>query len=191
MSRGYSGQLGGGFGSGSRLGGPGRAARQLNPGAWLLLPALAVAVASFLFAVPLKIGGLRLPEPVFALGLAFAWSLIRPSMVAPAVLLVLGLYLDLLWGAPLGMWPLALLLSYGAVAGLRPLMAGQGYAGTWAWYAAVVVIGLGAVYLFTTVDARVRPNIWAVLSQAFVTILLYPLVAWLTSQFEDVDTRFR
>ena len=111
MSRGYSGQLGGGFGSGSRLGGSSRAARPLSPGAWLLLPALVVAVAAFLLTVPLRVAGFGLPEPVFAIGLAFAWARIRPSALAPMVLLSLGLFLDLLWGAPMGLWPLSLLLT--------------------------------------------------------------------------------
>ena len=73
----------------------------------------------------------------------------------------------------------------------RPLMAGQGYVANWAWYVAAVAVGLGSAYLFTTLDARVRPHIWAVLSQALVTALLYPLVARLIDQFEDVDPRFR
>jgi rod shape-determining protein MreD len=163
----------------------------LNPVSWLLIPALAVGLITFLLTVPVRVAGLGLPEPVLGLGLAFAWALIRPSLFAPIVLLVLGLFLDLLWGAPMGLWPLSLLLAYGAVAGARPLMAGQGYAATWAWYVAIVAIGLGAVYLFTTLDARVRPHLWAVLSQALVTALLYPAVAWLIDQFEDVDPRFR
>lgn len=191
MSRGYSGQLGGGFGSGSRLGGSARAARPLNPGAWLVLPALAVVVATFLLGAPLRVAGFGLPEPVFAVGLAFAWASIRPSAFPPIVLLFLGLFLDLFWGAPLGLWPLSLLLTYGAVTFTRPLMAGQGYVANWAWYVGAVAVGLGAAYLFTTLDARVRPNIWAVLSQALVTALLYPLVARLIDQFEDVDPRFR
>jgi rod shape-determining protein MreD len=189
--RGYSGQLGGGFGSGSRLGGGSRAARPLNPGSWLILPALLVALLSFLLTAPIRVFGFGLPEPVLAVGLAFAWALIRPSVFAPAVLLALGLYLDLLWGAPMGLWALSLLLAYGGVVLARPLMAGQGYVASWAWYIATVAVALGAVYLFTTLDARVRPHIWAVLSQALVTALMYPLVARLIDQFEDVDPRFR
>ena len=191
MSRGYSGQLGGGFGSGSRLGGGGRAARPLNPATWLIVPALAVMLATFLLAVPIRVAGLRLPEPVFAVGLAFAWASIRPSAAAPLMLLGLGLFLDLFWAGPLGLWALCLLLAYGAVAGARPYMTGQGYAASWAFYAAAVAVALGSAYLFTTLDARESPSLWAVLSQALVTALLYPVVAWLTDQFEDVDTRYR
>lgn len=173
------------------LGGGARAARPLNPLAWLLAPALVVMIATFLLSVPLRIAGLRLPEPVFAVGLAFAWALVRPSLLAPFALLALGLWLDLFWGTPMGFWALCLLLAYAAVLGTRPLISGQGYAATWAWYVGTVAVAMGAAYLFTMLDARARPNLWAVLSQFMVTALLYPLVGRLIEQFEDVDTRFR
>jgi len=169
----------------------GRAARPLNPVAWLLLPAAAVMLATFLLATPIRVFGLRLPEPVFAVGLAFAWALVRPSLLAPFDLLLLGLWLDYFWGAPRGLWGLSLLLGYAVVLGSRPMVSGQGYAASWAWYVGTTAVVLGAAYLFTMLDARVRPNLWAVLAQALVTGLLYPGVARLIEQFEDVDPRFR
>jgi len=110
---------------------------------------------------------------------------------SPFALLALGLWLDLFWGAPTGMWGLSLLLGYATVLGSRPIVSGQGYIASWAWYVGTTAVVLGAAYLFTMLDARVRPNLWAVLSQAVVTALLYPLVARMIEQFEDVDTRFR
>lgn len=168
-----------------------RAARPLNPVAWLLLPALVVMLATFLLAAPIHVFGFGLPEPVFAVGLAFAWALVRPSLIAPFALLLVGLWLDLFWGAPTGLWGLSLLLGYAAVLGARPLVSGQGYVGSWAFYVATTAVVLAAAYLFTMLDARVRPNLWAVLSQALFTGLLYPLVNRLIELFEDVDTRFR
>jgi rod shape-determining protein MreD len=195
MSRGggFSGQLGGGFGGnlGSGLGGGSRAARPLNPLTWLILPALVVVLLTFLLGTPMEAFGLRLPEPVWAVGLAFAWASLRPSLAAPILLLIVGLFLDLFWGAPMGLWALSLLLAYTAVWLGRPFISGQGYAASWAWYAATTAVAIGAAYLFTTLDAQVRPHIWAVLSQALVTALLYPLVARTLEQFEDVDPRFR
>ena len=175
------------------LGGMGgaRAARPLNPLAWLVLPALVVMLVTFVLSAPLQLFGLGLPEPVLAVGLAFAWAVVRPSLLAPFALLLVGLWLDLFWGAPLGLWGLSLLLGYASVLGARPLVSGQGYVGSWAWYVGTTVVVLAAAYLFTMLDARVRPNLWAVLSQAVVTGLLYPLVNRLIEQFDDVDTRFR
>ncbi len=175
----------------ARSGRGGRAARPLNPFTWLLLPALACFLASWLLTAPLRVVGFGLPEPVFAVMLAFAWALVRPSLLAPFALLGLGLALDLLWYAPMGFWALTLLLGYAAVMATRPLISGQGYAVTWGWYVAVTVFVLGLGYLFTMMDARVRPNFWAVASQAVFTGLLYPLAARLIDHFEESDPRFR
>jgi rod shape-determining protein MreD len=169
----------------------GRAARPLNPFTWLLLPALACFLASWLLTAPLRVLGFGLPEPVFAVMLAFAWALVRPSLLAPFALLGLGLALDLLWYAPLGFWGLCLLLGYAAVAATRPLISGQGYAIAWGWYAAVTVFVLGLGYLFTMMDARSMPSLWAVGSQALFTALLYPIAARLIAHFEESDPRFR
>ena len=169
----------------------GRAARPLNPFTWLLLPALACLLATWILAVPLRVAGLGLPEPVFAVVLAFAWALVRPSLLAPFALLLLGLVLDLFWGAAMGFWALSLLIGYAAVLVTRPLISGQGYVVTWVWYAGTVLVVLGAAYLFTMLDARVRPSLWAVASQALVTGLLYPVAGRLIDQFEEADVRFR
>jgi rod shape-determining protein MreD len=169
----------------------GRAARPLNPLTWLVLPALACLLATWLLAVPLQIFGVGLPEPVFAVVLAFAWPLVRPSLLAPFALLLLGLALDLFWGSAMGFWALSLLIGYAGVAATRPLISGQGYVVTWIWFVGVVVLVLGAAYVFTMLDARVRPSLWAVASQALVTALLYPVAGRLIDQFEEADVRFR
>jgi rod shape-determining protein MreD len=74
--------------------------RPLEPWRWLGVPALVAVVATIVFAIPIKVFGLQLPEPVFPMVLAFAWAVIRPSVIAPFVLMLLGLFLDLFWGGP-------------------------------------------------------------------------------------------
>ena len=87
-------------------------ARPLHPGRWLGVPALMCVLATIVFAAPIRIYGLQLPEPVFAMVPAFAWALIRPSILAPFALLTLGLFLDIFWGGPSGLWALSLLVAY-------------------------------------------------------------------------------
>ncbi len=84
--------------------------RMVGPMQWIGYPALIAAAATILFAIPLRLFGLTLPEPVWPMVLAFAWPLIRPSMLAPAVLFGLGVFLDFFWGGQTGMWALSLLL---------------------------------------------------------------------------------
>jgi rod shape-determining protein MreD len=167
------------------------AVQPLNPLQWLVLPALACAAAALLLAAPLEVYGLRLPEPVFGLILAFAWAAIRPSVVAPFVLVILGLFQDLLWGNPLGLWPLALLGAYALTASVRFVLIGQSLWTLWAWYLAAVVVAFLVAVGLTWVHAGEIPDLISLALQAAVTALLFPLAWRLIAAFEDADVRFR
>src|SRR5512146_637917 len=99
--------------------------------------------ATILFGIPLRIWGLQLPEPVFPMAAVFAWGVIRPSMIAPAAIVLMGLSLDVFWGGPFGLWALAMLVAYGLVLSSRSMISGQGRAALWAWYAVVTAAAFG------------------------------------------------
>jgi rod shape-determining protein MreD len=169
-----------------------QAARTLEPWQWLGLPALACIGGAILFAIPTKILGLvHLPEPILPLVPAFAWAVIRPSLLAPMVLLVLGLFLDFLWGTPTGFWALSILLGYGVILVSRTMLTGQSGAVLWIWYAAMVFLVMGAGYLLTMIRGGSAPHLWSVFWQYLPTVLLYPFVHRLIERFEDADVRFR
>ena len=163
----------------------------LAPWVWLGAPALICLAATVLLAAPFRLFDMGLPEPVFPLVLAFAWAVIRPSLMGPVALLLIGLFCDLFWGSPIGLWASALLAAYFLPLFARTLMAGQSSRVLWGWYAASCVVAFGVVYLFTTSDAGVAPNLIATALQFSVTVLLYPLAHRLIDQFEDADIRFR
>jgi rod shape-determining protein MreD len=91
------------------------AARGLcHPARWLGVPGLlAVLAATIVFAAPIRIFGLQLPEPVFAMVPAFAWAAdpavdpgaVRPAPAGPVPRPVLGRA-----DRPVG---LSLLVAYG------------------------------------------------------------------------------
>jgi rod shape-determining protein MreD len=167
------------------------AVQPLNPVRWLAAPALACAGGALLFAAPLEALGLRLPEPVFALVPGFAWAIIRPSILAPFALLILGLFQDLLWGNPLGLWPLALLLAYGLTSVVRPALSGQSFWTLWAWYLAAILAAFALALGLTWVMAGEAPDLLGLCLQAAVTALLFPLAWRLIDAFEDADIRFK
>jgi rod shape-determining protein MreD len=147
--------------------------------------------ATMAFAAPIRIWGLQLPEPVFAMVPAFAWAMIRPSILAPFALLVLGLFLDIFWGGPTGLWGLALLVAYAMVLILRNAMTGQSRPMMWAWFAGVTAMAMIAGCLFTMLDSLAMPSLLAVFWQFLVTALLFPFAHRLVDRFEDADVRFR
>lgn len=165
--------------------------RVVGPTQWVFYPALAVIAITVVLATPVELFGLKLPEPVLPLVLAFAWPLIRPSMVAPAVLFCLGLFLDLFWGGTLGLWPLCLLSVYGVVLASRNLLAGQETQILFVWYAVCALVAFVLAYLVVTLTAGRAPSLLSLLGQMVPTLLLFPVADWMIQRFDDGDVRFR
>ena len=167
------------------------AVKVVGPLQWIVYPALIAVAGTVVLATPIELFGLTLPEPVIPLVLAFAWPLIRPSVLAPLVLLLLGLFLDLFRGSPLGMWPLALLVPYGVVLLSRPYVAGQDTRVLFAWYVGVSFLAFALAYLAVTLTFGMPPSLIALFWQILPTLLLFPLAHYLLERFDDGDLRFR
>jgi rod shape-determining protein MreD len=167
------------------------AVRVVGPLQWILYPALAAVAATIVFATPVELFGLTLPEPVFPMVLAFAWPLIRPSMTAPAVLFALGLFLDLFWNGPLGLWSMCLMGVYGVVLLSRNLLAGHEGVIRFAWYAACTMGAFLVAYVIVAVRAANPPAILALVAQIAPTLILFPVADWMLERFDDGDIRFR
>jgi rod shape-determining protein MreD len=167
------------------------AVRVVGPMQWIVYPALAAIAATVVLGTPVELFGLKLPEPVLPMVLAFAWPLIRPSLTAPAVLFGLGLFLDLFWGGALGLWPLCLLAVYAVVLGARSLLIGQETSVLFIWYAGCTSLAFFLAYLIVTLDVRNPPSLLALFWQVVPTLLLFPAADWMIQRFDDGDTRFR
>ena len=167
------------------------AARPLDPWRWIGVPALLCIGATILLAAPIQLFGLRLPEPIFPMVCAFGWAVIRPSILAPFALLILGLFLDTFWGGPSGLWALSLLVAYATALAGRNMMTGQSRPMMWAWYAGMCLVASTTGYLITMLDLKAAPSLVAVLWQFLATAILYPFAHRLIDRFEDADVRFR
>ncbi len=166
-------------------------AERPDPVRWFVLPMVACMAATLVMAAPIRVHGLQLPEPLFAMVPAFAWAVLRPSLAAPLCLLALGLFCDLVWGGRLGLWGLALLAAYGFVLLTRNMMSGQSRVMLWAWYAAAALIAMGVAFIAVMIETGNIPSLLAVAGQWLPTLLLYPLADGLIGRFEDADPRFR
>ncbi len=165
--------------------------RPLIPWRWIGVPALLSVIATVVLAIPVEVLGLRLPEPVFPLVLSFAWAAIRPSVLTPFAVLGLGLFLDLFWGGPPGLWAVSLLVSHASILAGRGIMTGMGRSMGPLWYLASTILAFGAAYLITQLDGLSQPDLLSVFWQFLATCLLYPFARVLTERYEDADVRFR
>lgn len=166
-------------------------ARTLDPWRWLGVPMLQAMGLTILFGIPLQLWGLQLPQPVFPMPLVFAWAVIRPSVLAPMGILIMGLFLDHVWGGVMGLWPLCMLLAYGVLLAGRNMMAGQSRAILWVWYGVVTATSLMAGYLVTMLEDKAAPSLISVGWTFLSTVILFPFAYRLIEMFEDADVRFR
>jgi rod shape-determining protein MreD len=164
----------------------------VGPLDWVGYPAVICALLSVAFATVVRFpGGLQLPEPIFPLLLAFAWPLIRPSMIGPATLLALGLFEDLLLGTPLGLWALTFLGVYGVIMATRHLIVGQASHVLFGWWLGVVVSAYMAAYLVICMIDGGAPSLIDAAMQLGVTLALFPFANILVQRYDDGDVRFR
>jgi rod shape-determining protein MreD len=169
----------------------GAAVRVVSPLHWVVYPALLCMAATLVLATPVRLFNLPPPEPIFPMVLAFAWPLIRPSMIGPIFLFFTGVFLDLELDNPLGLWTLALLGVYGVTLAARAFIVGQQLGVLFAWYAGLTTAAILAAYAFMTIEAGVAPTIVGAILQWLPTMMLFPLGYWLVQRFDDGDVRFR
>jgi rod shape-determining protein MreD len=167
------------------------AVRVVGPMQWIVYPALISAAITFVLATPVKVFGLSLPEPIIPMVLAFAWPLIRPSIVAPVVLMALGLFLNFILGGPLGLWSLSLLVIYSVILGARSFLMGQDTAVLFVWYAGCCGLAFLLAYLAMSIIAGTAPSLLALIGQVVPTLLLFPFADRMIERFDDGDVRFR
>lgn len=164
--------------------------RVVGPLEWIVYPALATIVLTILFATPVRVFGVSLPEPVFPLVLAFAWPMIRPSILAPMVLFLLGLFLDLFWGGAVGLWPLCLMAVYGTMLAVKTFMAGLTGILNFLLYVGSILLAFFIAYMVMALRVGNAPSIMSLIGQILPTILLFPVADWLMEMFDDNDVRF-
>ena len=167
------------------------AVRVVGPLQWIVYPSLMALLATLVLATPVTLFGIGLPEPVIPMVLAFAWPLIRPSISAPLALAVLGLILDVLWYAPLGLWGLVLLCIYAAILVSRNFLMGQETRVLFVWYTVAVLGAFFLAWVIITIDAGRAPSLLALMGQIVPTLLIFPLADRLIQRFDDGDVRFR
>ncbi len=145
-------------------------------------PAAATVLLLLLVAAPLGLPGQAQLLVATSLACVFFWSLFRPSSMAPPQVFLIGLLVDLLGFAPIGVNVLSLLSTHGVAMVWRRFLTRQGFFLVWL---AFVVVAVGAAlmqWLMTCVLVLGLLPPWPVLFQAALAGGLYPLLAVLLTR---------
>ncbi|MFN9092639.1 MAG: rod shape-determining protein MreD [Alphaproteobacteria bacterium] len=161
-------------------------ARRIEALLRLAFPLLSTAVVLILSATPIG-----MPALAFALAMpavAF-WTVFRPAGMAPPMVFILGLLLDLLTMAPLGVHIIALLALHGAAMRLRFWLARQGFFLVWLcfWFGALAAILLA--WGFTALLLLTLPPWQPVFHTLLLSAGLYPPFAIILSRAHEAMRR--
>lgn len=155
-----------------------RTARNLTPFAL----ALALVIVG---VIPLHLPGYAPVAPILVLVAIYHWGLYRPNLLPPVAVFLLGFLQDMLGGAPPGLHALVFLTVFGLVATQRRFLIGKSFLTYWFGFAllgltaAVEMWILGSLWNIAILDFRV------LLFQFFLTLGLFPPVAWIFLRWQQ------
>lgn len=128
--------------------------------------------------VPMQVPGLSQLVPQLPLMAVYHWSVFQPRLMPAWAVFAIGTVQDLLAGGPLGVQALVLLAVYGVVRFQQRFFVGKSFTVLWLGFA-LIAFGAAALswILVSVLNAQVvGPR--AAAFQYFLTVGLFPLVAW-------------
>lgn len=151
--------------------------RQLDMSARRGFPATVAALMLLLAGAPFGIAGQAQIQVAIAFASVFFWSLFRPQSMPPWIVFLLGVLIDLLGFAPLGVGVLILLALHGFALRWRRFLVRQGFGLVWLGFVALATGAAAVQWVLTSaLSLRVLP----VAPAAFLAVFavgLYPLLA--------------
>jgi len=141
------------------------------------LPVLLALLAVILVNLPISLTGGLVPAPLLAFACIYFWALMRPDLMPPIAMLIIGLLEDLLSGGPPGLWAAGFLAAYTFTDRQREALEGLSGIGAVLGFAAALSVAGVVVYALASVVYWRLPPVGPLLLTSAVTVVFYPLVA--------------
>ena len=142
-----------------------------------LLPSFSAVLLVLVINLPVSFGGGLFPAPVLALIAVYFWALVRPDLMPPFVVLVVGLLEDLMSGGPPGVWATGFVAAYALVDRQRDNLAGLSGIAAVVGFAAAMGLAAAATFALTWIVYLRFPPLGPLLLASVVTVLFYPPIA--------------
>lgn len=131
--------------------------------------------------LPVSISGNHVPAPLLALMPLYFWALLRPDLVTPIWVALVGLTEDLLAPGPPGVWALSFLAMYAFVSRERDVLAGLTGFPALMGFASAAFITCGTAYLTESfLNLRRLPVVPTVAELAITIVLFVPFASFLS-----------
>jgi rod shape-determining protein MreD len=144
---------------------------------------LALAV---LGAVPFRVPALAAIVPALPLVAVCYWTLHRPELMPAAAAFAVGLLIDLLSGAPLGVNAGVLVLVHLAISTQTRFFASRSFAIVWVAVSVVIGLALALAWLLACLYHATLIDPTALLFEALFTAGCLPLLWWLMRQCQSL-----
>ncbi len=149
----------------------------------VLLSFLGVAITN----LPFSMLGSWMPSPMYALMPIYFWSLVRPDLMSPGWVFVIGLLHDILSGGPIGVWALSLVATYAIMDRQRDAFAGLSGWGAILGFATAALVACTTQYAIVSLYWWRLMPVGGSIKEFAVTALLYIpvafLLAWIHHRF--------
>jgi rod shape-determining protein MreD len=155
------------------------ALNRLEQNARRLLPVIISLALTLAVVLPIGLPQWGILAPPLLLIAVFYWSIVRPDLMPPTAAFVLGLFQDLLTGAPLGSGAFIMVLTQWTMRGQQRYLINRPFFLMWAAFAPVAIIaGVLDWLVYALINFHAVPILGA-LVRMVLGIVLFPVVAWL------------
>jgi rod shape-determining protein MreD len=142
-----------------------------------ILPCLSAVLLVLSANLPVSLSGGILPAPLLAITAIYFWGLVRPDLMPPFAVLLIGLMEDMFSGGPPGVWATGFMAAYGLVDRQRDNLAGLAGIFAVVGFAAAMALAAFATYTLTWIMYLRVPPVTPILLTSVMTVLFYPVVA--------------
>lgn len=147
----------------------------------MVLPALLTLILVLISAAPVQVDIFGIGTPAFTLIAVYYWSLHHPGLMPAWLVFAIGVFEDLLIGAPLGVGTLLLLVTHVVISSQRRFLLAQPASMLWFGFILVALVAMAARWLM---ESAIAGHLFALeqpVMQIFASALAFPPVAWLLS----------
>ena len=155
-------------------------------GGWSFRSALGASIPFFcgvlgavVSNVPVSLFGALVPPPVFALMPIYFWCLVRPDLMPPFAVFVIGVLQDLLSGGAPGVWTLSFIAAYAIVDRERDSFAGLAGIGAILGFGAAMLIAGATAYAIISIYYWRLPPVAPIVVEIAVSVIFYIPIALL------------
>lgn len=146
------------------------------------VPALSALVIVLIGVVPLRIPLFGPISPLLTLIPIYYWGVHRPDLMPFSVVFLVGVFHDILIGAPLGVHSFVYLVCHYLVIGQRRVLSAKNVLVLWWGFVVVTVLAVTLEWAVFTLLALTLMPVEPLAFRVLITSALFPLFGWIMIQ---------